>query len=88
MMFGRSLGTSSRRSLKRSSGRSLSRLLVMASCHTSTTTVALDEVVERALCDDGVVRSVGKTERVRSSRRTRFGRGESGVRLVRTTCGV
>jgi hypothetical protein len=26
----------------------------MASCHTSATTVALDEVVERVPCDDGV----------------------------------
>jgi hypothetical protein len=70
------------------SGRKLLRLLVMVSCHTSVTTVALDEVVERAPCDDGVARSVGETERVRCSRSTHFGRGESGVRLLRAACGV
>jgi hypothetical protein len=45
----------------------------MASCYTSATSVALDEVVERAPCDDGVARSVGETERVGPLRYTRFG---------------
>jgi hypothetical protein len=87
-MAGRSLGRSSGRSLGRSSGRSLSRPLVMVSCHTSATTVALDEVVEHAPCDNGVTHSVGETERVTSPRSTRFGRGESGVRLLPAACGV
>ena len=57
-------------------GRSSLRPLVMASCHTSSATVAFDEVVECAPCDGGVARSVGEIERDRSSRSTRFGRGE------------
>ena len=85
---GRSLGRSCARSLGSSSGRTLSRPLVMASCHTSTTTVALDELVEHAPCDDGVARSVGETEYLRSLRSRRFDGSESGVRLLRAACGV
>jgi hypothetical protein len=87
-MSGRMSGRMSFRMVGRSLGRSLSRPLVMASCHTSSTTVALEEVVERAPCDDGVVRSVGEMERARSRRSTRFGRGELVVGLVRAACKI
>ena len=76
------------RMFRRNLGRGSLRPFAITSCHTSATLVALDEVVERAPCDDGVARSVGEIERVKFLRSTRFCRGESVVRLVLAAYGV
>ena len=62
--------------------------MVMPSCHTFTTAVALDQLVEHALCDDGVALSMVETEYLRFLRSTRFDSGESGVRPLRAACRV